>query len=77
MENKMKVYQPIAKGRSGFLDDFSIIPSKKVFRTMEKAEEYKPTFLQKVTTPINDKDIHYLSSGDDLIIKIVELDLED
>jgi len=73
----VKLFQLRVSGRRSWVDGVWTMASKRLFRTAEAAEAYKPEFRKKCTTPRDERDLTALNDDESFKCDVAELELAD
>lgn len=73
----MKLFQLRVSGRRGWVDGIWTMASKRLFRTAEAAEAYKPEFRKVCTTDRHEGDLTTLVDDESYKCSVAELELSD
>lgn len=71
----IKFYQLVCFGSKVATDGPNKIYSKKIFKTSDAAERYKPLFIELCCTPIDEYDMLYLDRNHSIVCRINELEV--
>ena len=70
----LKLYQLSVRGQLACFEQKTVIKSKFIFTSEEKAKEYMEEFLKICTTPKDDSDLTYIDGKDyEVEISVIEL----
>jgi len=73
----VKLFQLRVSGRRSWVDGVWTMASKRLFRTAEGAEAYKPEFRKLCTTDRHEGDLTTLMDNEEFKCAVAELELND